>query len=453
MANHQEQNLDSNASETGQLKTPAGLDVMALYGDFQKPPHSPADLNETKVAMIPQENGAFNTELTFNADNFYGSAFNGQDSTKAKKLEANDHQELSKPQDQGKVPLEHAREQLSLDAALLIENPKERQQFLDNMKVFEARQKNGEISPEEVTKTYQNIDQLLTSVDGKIPPKDRILLTQNFMHLAAYPSESDQGIYNTCNVTALQEKLLTRHPTKVAGMLAEAGITGGYTAPDGKSIQLDLESMKPIANFKGEANATPVDGVRSYGTQVINHILVNEITQRKTDKHDTMLYVQRHERSQEDRGERLLSMRDGSEMTFRNTEEPIRGPGLTSKDVTEALKRHTGEDDSFLVKGSGGRLADGRIAINSEEELVAAITKAKRENRTPLLVEVNGADPLFQGGFPDGQHAGHVVSVSDYDPQTKQIYVSNQWGSDNDIMADSKDFYKTMINALDSKRT
>lgn len=429
-----QKHFDSDISQARtEGKSSSNFDIVSLYQDINQSNNNGQTLRGSdKLATIKS---ADTSHLDINFDNFYGSA-----------LKSNDQSKI--PSDHNQTKVAESREHLALDAGFLISDGNEQAAFKANMKTFEARQKSGEISSLEVAKTYQAVDQLLTAPGGIVSPQDRVLLAQNFMHLAAHPSESDQGIYDTCNVTALQEKLLTGHPSKAAAAITEGALTGNYTAPDGKVIKLDTASMQPIRNFDGEAKAIPLDGVRSYGTQVLNHILVNEITQRVTDEHNSMLYTQKHERSKDDRGERLYSMRDGSEMTFGDSDKAIRSPGLTSKDIAGAIKRHTGEEGSILVKGSKAD-ADGRVQIESSEELAKAIEVAKKENRTPLLVEVNGADPIFKGGFADGQHASHVLSVRDYDVKTKTVTVSNQWGKDNDIQPSVDAFYKTMINALD----
>lgn len=431
MQKHFESTISQSQEET---KQSSNFEIISLYSDLnqgQKKAQWQSGSDNTSAEKLTDS-----SKLDFNFDNFYGSSFTGKDST------------LTIANDKNQPKATDSRYNLALDAALKISDSNEQVAFRADMRAFEERQKKGEISTDEVSKTFKAVDQLLNSEDGRVSAKDRLLLAQNFMHLAAHPAESDQGIYDTCNVTALQEKLLTSHPSQMAAAIAEGVVTGSYTAPDGKVIKLDTASMQPIRNFAGEAEAIPVDGVRCYGTQVLNHILVNEITQRVTDEHNSMLYTQKHERSADDRGERLYSMRDGSEMTFGDTDKAIRSPGLTSKDIAGAIKRHTGEDNSILVKGSKAD-SDGRVQIESSEELATAIELAKREKRTPLLVEVNGADPIFKGGFPDGQHASHVLSVRDYDAKTKTVSVSNQWGKDNDIHAGVDAFYKTMINALD----
>lgn len=424
-----QKHFDSDISQARtEGKSSSNLDIVSLYQDINQSNNNGQPLRGSdKLATIKS---ADTSHLDINFDNFYGSA-----------LKSNDQSKI--PSDHNQTKVAESREHLALDAGFLISDGNEQAAFKANMKTFEARQKSGEISSLEVAKTYQAVDQLLTAPGGIVSPQDRVLLAQNFMHLAAHPSESDQGVYSTCNVTAMQEKILTRHPSKAAEILAEGTITGSFTAPDGKIIKLDAESMKPNHNFPGEDGATPQDGVRSYGTQVLNHILVNEMTQRVTETHNTMLYTQNHERSGDDHGERLISPRDGSEMTTDDG-TPIRGPGLTGKDVAAALKRYTGEDNTVLVK-DGGTTSDERVTISNSEDLIKVLNQAKKENRTPLLVEVNGADPLFEGGFAGNQHVSHVLSIRDYDPKSNTISVSNQWGKSNDIQANPDDFYRTML--------
>ncbi|HND66107.1 MAG TPA: hypothetical protein PL112_04900 [Candidatus Obscuribacter sp.] len=339
------------------------------------------------------------------------------------------------------------RENLLLNASLRIDNKQELLQFKKDMTDFEKQAKEHHIPESEVAKTYQAVDKLLTSSEGVLNQDSRRLLAENFMHLAAYPSKSDQGIYSTCNATSLQEMLLSRKPGLIAADLADAAINGSFVAPDGQKIDLDAESMQPNYSFPGEAASLPQDNVRAYGTQVLNHMLVNEMTQRVTPEHNTMLYQQRHQRTETDSGERLISPRDGSEMT-NISGAAIRGPGLGEGDLATAVKRYFPEDSQFLVR-SGGKDREGVVQIDTPEELSAIVQKAKQESKLPLMVEVNGADPLFGGGFEPGKHASHVLSIKDADKGGKQLSISNQWGEAGDIQVSSNQFFQTMIYEKD----
>lgn len=331
--------------------------------------------------------------------------------------------------------LADGRKNLLLNASIQIDNKQELTQFKKDLGDFERQAKEHNIPEQEVLKTFQAMDKLLTSHHGALNQASRRLLVENFLHLAAHPSKSDQGFYSTCNATSLQEMLLSRKPGRIASDLADAAINGNFVAPDGQKIVLDSESMQPNYSIPGEAASLPQDNVRAYATQVLNHMLVNEMTQRVTPEHNTMLYQQRLQRSDDDRGERLISPRDGSEMT-NISGAAIRGPGIGERDLAGAVKRFFPEDSQFLVRSSG-QDREGVVQVDSPEELSALVQRAKRESKLPLMVEVNGADALFGGGFEPGRHASHVLSIQDIDKDGRQLAISSQWGESGDIKVSS----------------
>ncbi len=174
--------------------------------------------------------------------------------------------------------LESERERLKANAEKL-EPPEAREQFVRDMERFEARVKAENRSPAEVTESYKQMSRLLEAENGAVGSKERQLAAKSFMSHAADPTNIDQGAHNTCNVTTLAERTMTRTPSKMAEMVATAAIDGKWTASDGKVITLKPESLQP---GREERTFPPSNsGDRTYATQLMNVVAVNDVLQRR----------------------------------------------------------------------------------------------------------------------------------------------------------------------------
>jgi len=345
--------------------------------------------------------------------------------------------------------LKASRERLDRAAEEQIKSPEDRKRFQENMRKFEERAKKEGMSPEEVTKTYDSVTRMMTAPQGdaKLPnAEQRALLAQNFMHHAADPKNIDQGSANTCNVTTMQERLMTRTPSKMADMLEQASTKGQYTAPDGKVIKLDPRAMQPIS---GLDSPTPADNTRSYTTQVLNHTMVNEMSQRRNPpEYYTQLTGGVDENGQRlrqnDSGERLRAGSfDGTNITDSKGGSQ---PKASIYDMNQAMQRYTGEKGTIAVEGNtfgADPEARNMTTFKNPQELAAEIQKAQREGRLPLIIMVDGNHPSMYGRPGQSREWGaHVVSIRGYDPATGQVEISNQWGKGNDRNIDINTLYQ-----------
>lgn len=147
------------------------------------------------------------------------------------------------------------------------------------METFEKRAKERNMPAAEVAETYKQMNRLLDAQTGAVGPHERQLAAKSFMSHAADPTNIDQGQHNTCNVTSLAERTMTRTPSKMAEVVASAAIDGKWTAADGKQISLKPESLQP---GKEESTFPPAkDGDRTYASQLMNTVNVNDVTQRR----------------------------------------------------------------------------------------------------------------------------------------------------------------------------
>lgn len=314
-----------------------------------------------------------------------------------------------------KTPVEQERDRLTKDAEKILD-PTARQQFLDNINKFEERARKQGLSDEEIKKTYENISKLLEATNGKLPTEQNLNVAQQVAHHLANPSNIDQGFHGTCSVTALEERIFTTNPATATDMIVQGALTGEYRAADGKVIKLDPSNLIP---GREELDRIPQDGSRSFASQIFQSVALNDIFQRQ-DPPLTYAQSRPGEKGASDTGERLVD-KDGKVVS------DFGGIGL--HDLNEESKRLIGKPTVLDNENTYGKDA---LSFKTKEELQAYLKEAKEKGNLPLVIAVDANNPLFGAGDPEGKLAGHVVTITDYNPETGEVTISNQWGSGSD---------------------
>jgi hypothetical protein len=305
------------------------------------------------------------------------------------------------------IELDDARKHLSNIAEERL-NKTDLEHFKTDLKNFESGVTCGDFSAEQAKQTYEEVERLLTAEQGAVSQPERILLAQNIMHHAAQPTSIDQGKYKTCTTTAASELIYLTRPELAAKMAADTALTGQWTTPDGKTIKIDKESLIPTPESRVNP---PLDGDRSYATQVLNLVMSNEITQRREPPE---YYYQSEKRSNAaDSGERLLNA-DGKPVLDEKG-KAMDSPNISVGDL-EAQASRLGEGKPFYY-----------TAVLAED-----LQQNLKEGKTPIIVRVNPESPQLTGLPDKNSDSGHAVSISRYDPHTEMVRLSNQWGSEND---------------------
>ena len=333
--------------------------------------------------------------------------------------------------------------------------------FRADMRKFEERVASGQVSRDEVAKTYETTAKLLGAEGAMLNPEKRAQLARNIMHHAANPSGIDQGEYNTCAPTGVQERLFTRNPSVAADMVLQAAQTSKYRAPDGKEISLHKDTFDAT---RRELSGNPQDGDRSYATKIINNIIVNDIQQRNANP---ATYVQ-HTRVDRD-GKRLAPGDNGERNYTADGKELIgedgkisRAPRMSEIELSRALARYTGENGLMLAHGrtldeaeQKGRLKPAdrpEIAeFNTREQFTNIIKEMKDKGRLPSPIAVfadhRALNHGLPGPLPSIHNSGHIVSVTDYNPATNQVRISNQWGKASDRWMSVQSLYEASLKS------
>ncbi|MGD9682500.1 MAG: hypothetical protein AB7W16_15040 [Candidatus Obscuribacterales bacterium] len=328
-----------------------------------------------------------------------------------------------------KPDVDKSREHLRESAEQNITDPEARKEFLENMRKFEARARQQGLSEEEIAKTFDQTSRLLDAKEGKVSPENRVLAARGLARHLAEPSGMDQGYHNTCGATSLGERTMTRHPSQAAEMVASAAIDGKWTAPDGKVIEIPPQNLTPGVE---ERTYPPVDDDRTFATQLLNSAMINDSTQRRMPPE---YYVQGRPTGDGDTGERLI-------YKGQKPEDGRTFDGQTAPELAEEAKRING-DQNAIMQDPDIDSGDNVVRITSREDLDRALADAKKNGNMPLIVFVDTADPIF-GGDGTGPNRYHFVSITDYDPETGQVKMSNQWGPQNDKTVSLDDLFRAI---------
>ncbi len=309
------------------------------------------------------------------------------------------------------------------------------------IKEFEERAKKDHLSQAEKDKFYSSLDTLITTPNGKVSQDKRAILAEQCLEHAAHPHDIDQGHYNTCNVTTLEERSFTNNPSKMAEILTSVAISGTWNG-----IKIDDRSLEPRS---GAIDCPPSDGIRTFASQILNVTLVNDITQRRTPP---MFYSEEiHLDDPNDSGERLR-FANGKEVTYKDLgyphnppDAPVRKPCVTIDEIQAEGTKLSG-DSGFCIANVDDKDTHAKnvIHIHNKEDLIKEIKRLKAEHKLPAILMVDGANPMFNNGRKSDNVDVHVISIVDYDDK-KGVLISNQWGKASDGWRSADDVFAATI--------
>jgi hypothetical protein len=292
--------------------------------------------------------------------------------------------------------------------------------FKKDMAEFEERAAKNHLSPEEVTKTYQQISKMLNASEAVVSNTNRAILAESLIHQCAHPDTTEQGLHNTCNVTCVAENTLVKNPSKAAEMAATTAIDGKWTAPDGKVINIDRNSLIPGAE---EKKYPPADsGDRTFATQVLNLVMVNDALQRRNPQQSYVQGEQHRSKHSFDTGERIRDA-NGNEVKD-SANKPIGGPDVTDHEIAQESRRLNGNDTHFVGVHDGLSSVD---SVYNENQLKHRLSQFQQQGQLPIILGVDGCHWPIAGVERPG-YGGHVVTVDGYDQKTGKIHITNQWG-------------------------
>jgi hypothetical protein len=337
--------------------------------------------------------------------------------------------------------------------------------FKKDMTDFEDRAKRDGLSQDEILKTYQQIERVNAATGAKpLSPLERQHIAQEVMHQAAVPTDISQGFHDTCNVTAVECRTYTRDPAAAAKLVADVALTGEYHAPDGTVVKVD-----PSAHDQSKT-WPPRDGQRTHASEIFEVTAVNIHYAQENAKNGTNIHYEQHDPTpgdNADTGERLMdnSKKPPQEVTQGGFlgwwGSNVRQPDLADKAITDISNSITGKDEKDVLLQAWGKSEGGVTAVHSEAELKAKLKELKDQHKLPVVIFVDtNNEPFYSDsgrGAAGGSGGYHVVTVTDYDENTGQVCVDNQWdksadhGKGNPINV--HDLYTAMQFKEDAEKT
>jgi hypothetical protein len=306
------------------------------------------------------------------------------------------------------------------------------QRIRENMKKFEERAAKDHLSPDEVTKIYEQVNRLLDSRDDKIISRaDKQILADQIMQHSADPGHLDQGYHATCGPTSLEARLFKTHPSEAAKLIADVGTTGQYKGKDGTTVSMTTNDLKK----DGEAMTNPPeDNERSYASKLFQETALNLHYQDLRQR-----YVETPGATP---GDRRTYGKPDKEQVVDSHNHKLKGNHLpTLGDLSDIEKKITGKRDAdhYLCHKSvaGDEAKNGKIkSFKNEKEFAQALHDAKASGKLPLTLWVDTRKSPFKSETGGGEGGGHFVTVTDYDEKTGKVHVQNQWGYKNNHTGD-----------------
>lgn len=321
----------------------------------------------------------------------------------------------------------------------------------ESMRLLESR--TPPLSREQIAGVLSATERLLSDREGRSPLDlgQRQLLAAGILDNAARPRDIDQGGHNTCNVTVIEERLYTRNPEIAAALVAEVGLTGSFTARDGFRAILDRSSLRP--NSESRVLPSQGDGQRNYASQIFQVAVLNDFYQRQDPNRR---YIQRDLRTAADpRG----MAPTGEGMAFSQNDrisqrEARRAGAFGGLDLNEInrLGQNLGLEPNYVIGHRRARDANeesGTTVVANVDQLAEALSRARSSNNFPLVVGVEVDGPMFPRSVGRG---GHVLSIVGYDPETRTVQISNQWGRDEDRTVRLQDLHDSMFERPQARR-
>lgn len=301
------------------------------------------------------------------------------------------------------------------------------------------------LDPNEATKVLEQTNRMFDKQDvitaNGFSMQDRNLAVTAMVHDVANPNHANQGLNNTCNVSAAAKVEMMTHPGEQAKRYVdmfdnennkdEKGMYVNF--PDGKGgtqkVYYDHNSVAP----DGEAVYAQDhvgSGARDTYMQGLNHLYVNSVTQQRGE-----YYTDGRPAKDGDTGERLhIGSFGGPERTTNDRVET--SPAMVAEDVQDVLNKinagHMAADYSRF--GVNPNDSHGVLSVNGGD--AASLDAAWKANGgKPMVIAVDTNSAMFNasttvGGKTEG--GGHVVSLVDQrvNPDTgkTEYLLMNQWG-------------------------
>ncbi|MBX9722935.1 MAG: hypothetical protein K2X81_16150 [Candidatus Obscuribacterales bacterium] len=332
---------------------------------------------------------------------------------------------------------------------------KQKASMVKDIAVFEGRAYRDGVGRQEVLDLYKNTSRLLDATgQHPVSQKDRTVLAEQVIRNSAHPMAVDQGQHGTCNVTTIEARMYFKYPSKAGQLVADVALDGEFKTASNHKVLMDKASLQPDSESQ---NNPPKPGERGYASQIFQMTAANIEWQSKRFNPNgdhvhpgTLRYVQVPpvKGDKNDTGERVRDFSKNPEgETIKDTNgEKILDPGLYAYTYERISNEISGKKDTGFVLQRDTE-HDGIVNVKSEAQLGELFKSAG--NKMPMIIVVHTENEPFYTDSGEKKAGGsggwHVINVTAYNPRTKEVTMSNQWGPESDHPISLKKLYDAMV--------
>ncbi len=337
--------------------------------------------------------------------------------------------------------------------------------FKKDLVEFEIRSETDRLSMTDKMEFYGQVGRVLkeSKSGNKIySSKELQTIASDMVRLAHQPGLVNQGADPTCTTAALETALYIQEPATIARMVADVATTGQYVTTDGTVLKV-LESNLHPDKYKAD---TPEEKKRSLASQIAQPALINIHWARQDefqgetglkgkisyeegyppefngDNHNRMMNYSKTPPEPFTETETKLDP-TSEEKAFVQTQRPIQQPSMQMSYLSDVYKQLRGnKGDLTIVDENEG---EGVTKPNSEAHFKKIVEDAQARNK-PILLGVHAnrgpflADLLFESDSDKrmsaeeksaavNMHAYHALVGYNYDKNSGDLAVENQWGT------------------------
>jgi hypothetical protein len=311
-------------------------------------------------------------------------------------------------------------------------SPQEQEQFKADMQAFVDRAQLQGLYGNDPSK----VDDTLTACHNLLSPavanprldqifgaakggELRIMLAKQIMHEAAYPSETAQGVFGTCQATTTETLSWFRQPGLAAGIISDQAVYGEWTAPDGNKVALPAKDFNTDQYSKDTVAA---DGMRNYAGQLFQATVLSNLGTRWNPP---QYYVA-------DGTVVTNGKVTGVEYWGDSQGNKIKDFNGITVDLQSELLDKMNLSDAVILASTSSREQNNNIVhiFKDEAELKKLLEEAQKNDNMPVIIKVASGDQFFGGKATVGTNdheTNHVICIDRYDPATQTIVVDNQW--------------------------
>lgn len=220
-----------------------------------------------------------------------------------------------------------------------------------------------------------------------------------------------------------------------------------FYSKDGKPVNLDASQLvySRSGTLRGFVAPNKIEPLYNVNGQLIEtpQTLVGTSVLQGYDKNGNLLISQVQPLYDKtiDGQERVFFDQYGKKITLKKesgTKDEYNDPNITTASLHRITEAITGKvEEPFVIEGNTeSKTYKNLIQVASEQDFETALINMGETANFPGILFVHTAfEPFNQKFSRAADYAGgfHVVNVQGFDPKTKQVFVSNQWGSASDF--------------------